>query len=124
MRNSSGLRQEDHLIDAAILELLEPRANLGRRADAIGGAALGQREILGLVLVVIPQIGFARLVISEERVVPEPVQKKPVILDRELAHLVLVAIAKKRARDREVGVDIVADGFAFVLKRRVVIVHP
>ena len=82
MRNASGLRQEDHLIDAGILEFFEPRANLGRRTDAIGSAALRQREILRLVFVVLPNVGFAGLVIAEERIVAEAVEEKPLMLGR------------------------------------------
>ena len=93
MRNAAGLRQEDHLIDAGILELFEARANLGGRADAIRSAALGQREILRLVFVVLPNVGFAGLVIAEECIVPEAVQEKSLMLSRDRARLVFVAIA-------------------------------
>src|SRR5258706_5636103 len=99
MGDASGLRQEDYLVDAGLLELLEARANLRWRADAIGGAALRQRKIHRLVFVILPDVGLAGLMISEKCVVPEAVKKKSLVLGGQRAHLVLVAIAQERARD-------------------------
>src|SRR5579871_2284016 len=108
MRNAPRLREEDHLVDAGILELPEPRADLRGRSDAIRGATLGQREIRRLVFEAFPQIRLARLMTAEEAVVPEAVNEKAVILGRDRADLVLVAIAQERARDGDVRVDRIA----------------
>src|SRR5579862_8430014 len=124
MRNAAGLRQEDHLIDAGLLELLQARANLRGRADAVCGAAFGQREVLGLVLVVLPDVGLAGLVIAEKCVMTEAVEKKSLMLRRQFARLLLVAIAQERTRDRDIRIDRVTGRLAFVFQRRVVIVHP
>src|ERR1700685_2683597 len=124
MRDAAGLRQKNNLIDAGILELAPPRADVRGRADAIGSAAFRQREVLRLVLVVLPQVGLTRLVIAEECVMPEATEEESLMLCRELTHLVLVSIAEERTRNRDVRVDRVAGRFAFVFQRRVIIADP
>src|SRR5260370_21671665 len=101
MWDLSRLRQEDHLVHADFLELLELIADLRRRTDAILRTTLGQRERDWLGFEIVPDVGLTGLVISEKCVVPEAVQEEAVMLGRHLAHSRFVVVTQKRTGDRD-----------------------
>src|SRR5581483_291595 len=124
VRDTPGLRKENDLVDARLLELAQSLADKVGRADAILDLALGQREILGLGPVALPQVGLAGLVAAEKRVVAEPVKKEAVVVRGDLAHPLLVAIAQKWTGNRYLRVYRVTRRLTFSLQRRVVVVDP
>ena len=63
-------------------------------------------------------------VLAEKAVVAESVKKEPVAFSADLLHALLIAIAQERRGHREIGIDGVAQGLAFVFDHFVIILHP
>src|SRR5580658_4631030 len=124
VRDLSCLRDAEHLIDAGLLEIAQALAQHGGRTNAILYTALGRRELLGVVLVLVPKVGPSRPVLAEKTVVAESVNKESVAFRADLLHAILIAIAQERRGDREVGIDSVAEGLAFVFDYFVIVLHP
>ena len=69
-----ALLDEDQLVDAGVLERLEVRAELVRRADAASAARF--RELWPGLLEALPDVGPPGSVIAEDIVVPEGVAEE------------------------------------------------
>ena len=70
----------------ACLEIAQALAQQGGRSDTILRAAFGRRELLGMVLVLVPNIGLGRTMLAEKAIVAEPVEKEAVALGADLLH--------------------------------------
>ena len=76
-----------------------------------------------MILEFVPDVGLARLVLAEESVVAEAVEKEPIALGTKLLHSPLVAIAEEGTRDGDLRIHGVADGHAFHFEGVVIILY-
>src|SRR5579862_6060559 len=124
VRKFPGLRQADNLIDADLFELAQLSADALRCSYTILNAAVGWREVLGIVLEFIPDVGLAGLVRAEKAVVTEAVNEEAVAFHAQLCNPLFIGIAKKRAGDRELRIHRVAQWLTLFFEGVVIVEHP
>ena len=109
-RLSPALLDEDHLIDARLLEAAQVLAQLVGRADAAASAGVGQQRRAPSRSG--PDVGAPGLVGPEDVVVAEPVAEEAEAVLAAPARLRLVLVAGEARHHGDVGVDRVADRHA------------
>src|SRR5665213_3883477 len=124
VREVPGLRQADYLVDPGVLKLAQSRAQLLWRADAVLRAPIRRRELFGMILELVPDIGFGRFMLAEKAVVPQPIDEEAVALRGDLLHSRFVPVAQERAGDRDVRIHRVAQGHALLLEGLVIVDDP
>src|SRR6267154_5638259 len=97
-------------------------AQLIRRADAVVGA--GRRQRMPRLFEVGPDVGAARFVLPEDIMMREAIAEETQTVLAAAARFRLISVYREARHHRDVGIDRVADRYAFLLENPVVVIDP